>query len=102
MSTYQEMRHCPDCGKPTLHLRYKTGHILHLLLSVLTLGAWLVVWLAVGISNGLRSQCTVCGRTSNWGSEAKTRKIVNITSPAPKPQPQPDKTLEELLRDGNG
>lgn len=29
----------------------KTSHILHLILSVLTGGVWLVVWLLIGISN---------------------------------------------------
>lgn len=30
---------------------YKTNHILHLLLSVLTGGLWLAIWLLVAISN---------------------------------------------------
>lgn len=30
---------------------YKTAHILHLILSILTGGLWVVVWLIVAISN---------------------------------------------------
>lgn len=31
--------------------QYKTNHILHLLLSVITGGLWLVVWALIAISN---------------------------------------------------
>lgn len=31
--------------------KYKTNHILHLLLSVLTAGFWIPVWVIVAISN---------------------------------------------------
>lgn len=31
--------------------KYKTNHILHLLLSVITAGLWLGVWLLVSVSN---------------------------------------------------
>lgn len=40
----------------------KVNHILHLILSVLTLGLWLIVWLLVGI--GAASQET--GGSSAW------------------------------------
>jgi hypothetical protein len=31
--------------------RLRTNHILHLLLSILTGGLWLVIWVAVSLSN---------------------------------------------------
>lgn len=36
--------------------KYKTSHILHLLLSVLTAGLWIAVWLLVTISNANERQ----------------------------------------------
>lgn len=30
---------------------YKTNHLLHLLLSIITMGLWLIVWVIVSISN---------------------------------------------------
>lgn len=32
---------------------YRTSHILHLLLSVVTAGLWLPVWVLVAVSNGM-------------------------------------------------
>jgi len=31
--------------------RYKTNHILHLLLSLITVGLWVPVWVLVAVSN---------------------------------------------------
>jgi len=33
--------------------KYRTNHVLHLILSVVTLGIWLPLWLIVGISNSI-------------------------------------------------
>ena len=44
-----------------MHLKDATNHILHLLLSVVTGGVWLVVWLLIWLKPK-RSQCTVCGK----------------------------------------
>ena len=57
----QTMQYCEICQKPTMHLKDATNHILHLLLSVVTGGVWLVVWLLIWLKPK-RSQCTVCGK----------------------------------------
>ena len=31
--------------------RYKTSHVLHLILSIITGGGWLIVWALVAVSN---------------------------------------------------
>jgi len=60
----QSSSYCKTCGKQTLHTKETPNHILHLLLSVFTLGLWLLVWLAlVLISSGKRPRCSVCGST---------------------------------------
>ena len=33
----------------------KTAHLLHLVLTVITMGLWLVVWVLVGVSNSLEN-----------------------------------------------
>ena len=60
MSTNQKMLKCKTCGRPTPHLVDRPNHILHLLLSVVTLGLWLIVWLLIGAGEK-KAICTVCG-----------------------------------------
>lgn len=60
MATDQKMLLCKTCVKATIHLVQRSNHVLHLLLSVVTFGAWLVVWFLV--ANVERPvTCTVCG-----------------------------------------
>ncbi len=53
---------CPECKKYVLAVRPRTNRIIHLLLSVLTMGVWLIVW-ACTADLGTRKprQCPVCG-----------------------------------------
>ena len=44
-----------------MHVQEKPNHVLHLLLSVFTIGIWLPVWALVGFSRE-RPRCAVCGR----------------------------------------
>lgn len=60
--TDREIRTCAACQRPTPHLRPSTSHVLHLLLSLITVGVWLPVWLLVAQSNRRQGQCEVCGR----------------------------------------
>lgn len=60
MPTQQKMLKCRTCGKPTLHLVERPNHILHLLLSVFTLGLWLIVWI-FQLFGERPATCTVCG-----------------------------------------
>lgn len=62
VSTKQAVLQCRYCGKPTVHLVEKPNHILHLLLSVLTAGLWLIVWLIIALHLRDKDEiCTVCG-----------------------------------------
>jgi hypothetical protein len=54
--------HCPTCSQQRLLIREKPNHILHLILTVLTVGLWGFVWLAVTATKKNRpARCTVCG-----------------------------------------
>lgn len=59
MPTKQIMYECEDCKRPTIHLQQEPNHILHLLLSICTLGLWLLIWL---FQRSTIPQCTVCGK----------------------------------------
>lgn len=56
------IRPCKNCGDLTRHESNSTSHVLHLLLSLITIGFWLPVWLLVTLSNRSSGACTVCGR----------------------------------------
>jgi hypothetical protein len=58
----QERQWCPECKKYVLAVRPRTNLMLHLLLSVLTMGVWLIVW-ACTADLGTRKphRCPVCG-----------------------------------------
>lgn len=62
MSADQVMRRCRSCKKQTLHVGPQTSHLLHLIMSVITAGVWIPIWLIVHISNSTRIACTVCGQ----------------------------------------
>jgi hypothetical protein len=51
--------HCSHCGDVIVEVD-KVNHILHLILTVITYGLWLVIWLFV--ANNPTSQCTKCAR----------------------------------------
>ena len=57
-----EMKHCKRCGKVTQHLKPSTSHVLHLLLSLISVGLWLPFWFLIAMSNNSQGQCTHCGR----------------------------------------
>lgn len=54
---------CKSCNAPRKLERKGTNHILHLLLTLLTLGFWVIVWIGSTIKFG-GWLCSVCGSTS--------------------------------------
>lgn len=59
-STVQTMVHCGSCDRPTMHLRERPSHGLHLFLTIITLGFWIIPWSWVTLAAG-RPRCSVCG-----------------------------------------
>lgn len=51
---------CKNCGESRKVERKTANHILHLILSILTAGLWLVVWLLITIQIG-GWRCSTCG-----------------------------------------
>lgn len=63
MGSTQMMQHCASCARPTLHVQKTPNHVLHLLLSVFTLGVWVPVWIIVSLTKQ-KPRCTICGSDS--------------------------------------
>lgn len=59
----QTMKPCKACSRLTMHVQPGTSHVLHLILSIISVGFWVPIWLLVSLNNHTKAQCTVCGRT---------------------------------------
>jgi hypothetical protein len=65
VSVVQTSGYCPVCQRQSLFIKPRINHVLHLILSILTVGIWaLFVWLPLGfINSGKRPRCQTCGST---------------------------------------
>jgi len=79
--------HCPRCRHEQLFIRATINHPMHLVLSVLTAGLWLVSWVAVCIGKVMRPwRCEHCGwhkpefgrylTVEPWNSANRTARLV--------------------------
>lgn len=70
MSDKKSRRYCKQCQGDVLAIASKPNHILHLLLSVLTAGVWLIVWFLIAVRGGGSWLCNSCGaktsQISKW------------------------------------
>lgn len=53
--------HCKHCDRDVMVRRKGTNHILHLLLSIVTVGIWIIMWILLSIKIG-GWRCSICGR----------------------------------------
>ena len=56
------MKKCKYCNKTTAHVAQSTSNILHLILSVITVGIWVPIWILVAMSHSASKQCNECGK----------------------------------------
>lgn len=62
MSQVQGTGWCVHCGQQRLTHRQSTNHVLHLILTLVTLGLWGIVWAIVAFNNRSKpGRCSVCG-----------------------------------------
>ncbi len=54
-------KYCKYCGQQRKFERPGTNHILHLILSILTVGLWIPVWILSAIKIG-GWRCSFCGK----------------------------------------
>ena len=52
---------CESCDSQVLAVRPGTNHVLHLLLSIVTGGLWIIVWILLSVRVG-GWRCSRCGR----------------------------------------
>lgn len=58
-------RDCWRCDEQTLHTKHGTAHLVHFLLSIVTCGLWVILWVAAAISNSTSPWiCSRCGSRS--------------------------------------
>ena len=76
MPTSQLMKKCVECNKMTMHFQEKPNYILHVILSIITAGAWLIVWLL--FINAKDPQCSICGRSNDFLGNLLYRQKSNI------------------------
>ena len=53
--------YCRHCNKNVMTQKNTPNHLLHLILSVFTLGLWVIVWLLLILGHIGGSRCTECG-----------------------------------------
>ena len=65
MATQQTRKYCTSCGKSTLHQRETFSGGMGCLLSIVTGGLFIPVWIGLAILDGLRSyRCQNCGQSN--------------------------------------
>ncbi len=60
MAVQEASGYCGECDRQVLVRRPGTNHLLHLVLTVLSAGLWLIVWLGVSVKFG-GWRCSRCG-----------------------------------------
>jgi|APGre2960657505_1045072.scaffolds.fasta_scaffold377449_1 hypothetical protein len=73
MATINKMCECVKCKKSTLHIINTPNHILHLLLTIVTVGFWLLVWIC---QKNTTPQCSQCGTDkASWWDDIMNTEI---------------------------
>lgn len=61
MGQKQTGRFCSHCQKNTMAIGNTPNHLLHLVLTILTAGLWLPIWILVCIGKIGGYRCSQCG-----------------------------------------
>lgn len=63
MGQVQITAECSYCRSKRLFTKAGPSHVLHLILTVVSVGLWFPVWIACVIGNALTPfRCTICGK----------------------------------------
>ncbi len=68
MANQETGGYCKHCDKKVMLQRSGTNHILHVILSVLTAGIWIPIWILTSIKVG-GWRCKECGSSASAGSD---------------------------------
>lgn len=61
---------CKNCNSNVMVSRPGTSHLLHLVLTILTAGLWLIVWIGVAVKFG-GWRCSVCGKPASGSTSSR-------------------------------
>lgn len=71
MAVRHELRSCPKCGTLTTVKVRRPNHVLHAVMSLVTLGLWLPIWALAGFESLFhrgKVRCFTCEpRHKRWG-----------------------------------
>lgn len=56
----QRLEYCRKCQRITIHFGHSTNHLLHLLITFISYGLWIPVWLTTHIRNECSFSCSKC------------------------------------------
>ncbi len=76
MPTSQLMKYCGKCDKKTLNIQEVPNYLLHIVLSIITGGIWLIYW--VLFISKKDPQCTACGETTDFLGNLLIRQKRNL------------------------
>lgn len=69
---------CKYCQQQQLMVKPRINHVLHLILTLVTLGVWGIVWIGLGLMSALkRYRCSQCGTPA--GKTPKRAKQPSVT-----------------------
>lgn len=79
MGIAKSRRYCPEDDRMVFAEKQTPNHILHLLMSIITVGFWLPIWLIVVVVSDLGAyRCPVCGARTRgrapWGWKPRRRR----------------------------
>ena len=77
MAEKKRGKFCKSCKTNRLFVKTTPNHLLHFLISVLTLGAWLIVWFFISVSN--ESQPWICNTCGHPLSSGFSKRICQTT-----------------------
>ncbi len=70
--------YCPQCRSQTVHEAKDVSHVLHLILSVLTGGLWLPIWLWYGLGGSRVYHCRQCGSEYRSTLSRWTARLIGV------------------------
>jgi hypothetical protein len=69
MAEVQTSGWCHVCQQQRMMTKPKINHVLHLILTLVTLGIWVFVWITLAIVNsGKSARCVQCGTKAGHGA----------------------------------
>lgn len=75
MATHHSTGFCKVCQQQRLMLRDGANHLLHLVLTVLTGGLWLIVWIGCSVQFG-GWRCSQCGHQKREFDEPNAKRAL--------------------------